>query len=89
MSVETTQSGPGPKLPGAAGSDEVWDDWDDEGCYLCGGTGAIVTCIDDLCRGSGECMHGDGEQPCPACCGERKNAEALPPGGAKGGNDGN
>lgn len=73
MSTETTQSGTGPTLAGGAA--EVWDDCDDEGCYLCGGRGYILTCIDDLCRGAGECMHGYGEQPCPACCGERQNAE--------------
>ncbi len=37
------------------------------GCYNCGGSGWIITCIDDICRGAGECMHGDGEDPCPAC----------------------
>lgn len=50
------------------------EDCDDEaagcgcgGCYYCGGSGWIVVCIDDLCRGAGECMHGDGEEPCPVC----------------------
>ena len=42
-------------------------DGEGEGCYQCGGAGYIVTCIDDLCRGAGECMHGDGESPCPNC----------------------
>lgn len=60
-------------LAGAAGS--ATEDCDDEGCYVCGGKGYIVTCIDDLCRGADECMHGDGEQPCPACCGESPNAK--------------
>lgn len=30
----------------------------------CNGDGIIVTCIDDMCRGSGECIHGDGEKAC-------------------------
>lgn len=30
-------------------------------CPICGGRG--VTCIDDLCRGAGYCMHGDGNCP--------------------------
>ena len=30
----------------------------------CNGDGFIVTCIDDICRGVGECMHGDGEEIC-------------------------
>jgi len=25
----------------------------------------LVICIDDMCRGAGECFHGDGELPCP------------------------
>lgn len=37
------------------------------GCYRCNGGGWIVFCIDDLCRGAGYCMHGDGERPCPNC----------------------
>lgn len=40
------------------------------GCNTCGGEGFVVVCIDDLCRGAGECMHGDGEAPCPECGGE-------------------
>jgi hypothetical protein len=27
--------------------------------------GMIVTCIDDMCRGTGECFHGDGYSLCP------------------------
>jgi hypothetical protein len=47
------------------------DDYDGDsgGCNTCGGEGFIVTCIDDMCRGAGECMHGDGETPCPDCDG--------------------
>ena len=34
------------------------------GCDRCGGTGVVVVCIDDMCRGAGECIHGDGEAMC-------------------------
>jgi hypothetical protein len=36
-------------------------------CLRCGGDGTIIICPDDMCRGAGECMHGDGEIPCPEC----------------------
>ena len=39
-------------------------------CNTCFGEGFIVVCIDDMCRGAGACMHGDGEIPCPDCDGE-------------------
>lgn len=71
--MQTEQSRPD-GLAGAAGSGT--EDYEDEGCYRCGGKGYIVTCIDDLCRGQDECIHGDGEQPCPACCGQSPNAPA-------------
>lgn len=35
-------------------------------CPTCNGIG--VVCIDDMCRGAGECIHGDGW--CPECGGE-------------------
>jgi hypothetical protein len=35
-------------------------------CPTCGGIG--VVCIDDMCRGAGYCVHGDGD--CPTCGGE-------------------
>lgn len=56
-------------VPDAPIVDHSWDcdDGDGDGCYLCGGSGSIVTCIDDMCRNAGECMHGDGEAPCPNC----------------------
>jgi hypothetical protein len=53
--------------------DHTWDYDEDEGCERCercGGKGYIVTCIDDMCRGADECMHGDGEMPCPSCGGQ-------------------
>jgi hypothetical protein len=49
-----------------------WDDPDDGYCYRCDNHGVIIVCVDDLCRGAGECMHGDGEMICPDCNG--KNA---------------
>jgi hypothetical protein len=33
-------------------------------CGRCGGRGYVITCIDDLCRNSDECIHGDGEELC-------------------------
>ena len=38
-------------------------------CMNCDGKGEIMVCIDDMCIGSGECMHGDGMIICPACKG--------------------
>lgn len=46
---------------------DLEDDEDFDSCHRCGGSGWIITCIDDLCHGSGECIHGDGDTPCPAC----------------------
>lgn len=53
----------------------TWDDqyYDDEpdgfgsSCYNCGGRRYLVTCIDDLCHGQDECIHGDPPTPCPVC----------------------
>ena len=73
MNTESTQTPESLGSPhGCAGSefsveDARWDNYDDEGCYRCGGSGTIVTCIDDICRNTGECFHGDGEVPCPNC----------------------
>lgn len=39
-------------------------------CWGCGGSGIEVFCMDDLCRGGGECIHGDGDGPCSECNGE-------------------
>jgi len=51
--------------------DEYEDDpdaYDEYGsCYNCDGSGWIVVCVDDMCRGMGECIHGDGDMPCPIC----------------------
>jgi hypothetical protein len=58
---------------------EEYDDFDpsdNSGCYECGGRGYIVTCIDDMCHGQDECIHGDPPTPCRACNpkGEREDA---------------
>lgn len=49
-----------------------YDDWDPEDAYCCrcDNSGFIVTCFDDICRGLGECIHGDGEDVCPDCGGK-------------------
>ena len=50
--------------------DEVFDtDPEDRPCGRCDGEGELLVCIDDLCRGAGECMHGDGMIVCPSCGG--------------------
>jgi len=46
------------------GPDLEDDDWVGE-CPRCQGAGVILICPDDICRGAGECMHGDGEIVCP------------------------
>ena len=38
-------------------------------CEYCNGNGTILVCPDDMCRGAGYCMHGDGERYCEACDG--------------------
>lgn len=49
---------------------------DDDCCYderdecpKCQGDGIILICIDDVCRGQGCCIHGDGEVFCKTCNG--------------------
>lgn len=42
----------------------------DECCEVCGGEGVVITCWDDICVGTGRCMHGDGEEICSVCEGE-------------------
>lgn len=49
-------------------------------CDACGGSGERLVCIDDLCRGAGECMHGDGWAECSACGGEGGWEEDFRPG---------
>jgi hypothetical protein len=38
-------------------------------CPNCYGDGEILICPDDICRGAGYCMHGDGEIFCELCDG--------------------
>ncbi len=38
-------------------------------CYDCNEFNEVCVCCDDLCQGAGECMHGDGMDPCPECNG--------------------
>ncbi len=44
-------------------------------CHNCNGTGIVVICIDDICRGQDYCMHGDGEGICPDCLGAPDDEE--------------
>ena len=46
-----------------------FDMGDREDCDYCRGEGVVVACIDDLCAGEEECIHGDGYGPCPECRG--------------------
>lgn len=46
------------------------EDYGPAECQHCGGAGFLLTCCDDICHGQGYCMHGDGEEVCPACDGE-------------------
>ena len=48
-------------------NEQEGNEYPDDGCYHCGGAGFTVTCIDDICRGRGSCMHGDGDTACPNC----------------------
>lgn len=57
---------PALREPGGEDEDEPFD-YGDSGCNRCGGEGYVIVCPDDICRGAGECMHGDGEVPCPEC----------------------
>ena len=38
-----------------------------DGCPHCV-DGWIIVCLDDICRGQGWCIHGDGDAICPHCC---------------------
>lgn len=51
---------------------EDWDEFDEEydgsnSCNECGGRGYVIRCIDDLCHGQDECIHGDPPTPCRTC----------------------
>jgi hypothetical protein len=47
--------------------DDCYDD--STQCHRCDGSGDINICIDDLCHGQDECIHGDGIVICPTCNG--------------------
>jgi hypothetical protein len=47
---------------------DAMSQWD-EGCEACDGSGEILVCVDDICHGIGECIHGDGMRMCTACQG--------------------
>lgn len=45
------------------------DDYDNDTCPDCDGEGVVLVCFDDLCQGSGHCIHGDGWATCRTCGG--------------------
>ncbi len=60
--------------------EEEYDDYepsDNSGCYECGGRGYVVRCIDDLCYGQDECIHGDPPKPCRVCNKDGNREDAL------------
>ena len=51
--------------------DDDYDDFQEPvTCWKCGGDGILIFCVDDLCHGTGHCIHGDGEDICPECMGD-------------------
>ena len=46
-------------------------------CWDCGGRGWKITCIDDLCYGNDECIHGDQPTPCSTCNRNGENEDAY------------
>lgn len=59
------------------------DDYEDEYeggeryCWDCGGRGWKITCIDDLCHGEDECIHGDPPTPCWTCNRKGEKEDAI------------
>lgn len=53
-------------------------DYEDAWCRYCWAEGWIVDCIDDMCHGSGECIHGDGNAVCPCCGGDGVHGRSDP-----------
>lgn len=47
--------------------DELEEYCDEFYCWDCGGRRWKITCIDDLCHGQDECIHGDPPTPCWTC----------------------
>jgi hypothetical protein len=66
----TTPTNPAPDV-------DYDDDFSDDGCYRCGGRGWEVRCIDDMCHGQDECIHGDLPDPCPVCNPEGDNLNGM------------
>ena len=56
------------------------DEFADDGyCPDCDGDGWVVVCIDDICRGLGYCIHGDGDRMCRCNDGQDRVAPANAP----------
>ena len=78
--AEDANINPNPPSRVAPGS-ELGADWEacEDGppvCPRCNGEGEIMVCIDDICHGLGECIHGYGYATCPTCNG---SGEYEPP----------
>lgn len=41
----------------------------EDSCPRCFGSGTEIICVDDMCRSSDECIHGDGNVACRECKG--------------------
>jgi len=54
---------------------------DDSGCVNCSGEGIVMCCVDDLCRGCGECINGINDEscwkPCPTCSTTKPPVEII------------
>lgn len=59
--------------------DYAGDDYDDGTCPECEGEGHLLTCVDDICRGLGYCMHDTGGySTCHFCDGSGSTAASRP-----------
>lgn len=56
-----------PSIRSNAEIEQDFDDYDNSGCRECGGRGWVVRCIDDMCHGQDECIHGDPPVRCSLC----------------------
>ena len=60
--------------------DDDYSDYDDGACPECDGEGLRLTCVDDICRGLGYCMHDSGGYgTCQLCKGTgwRREGNAM------------
>ena len=57
------------ETPTAAATHDEFCYFEHDTCDRCWGSGFVITCLDYLCANSDECIHGDGEEPCPKCHG--------------------